>query len=67
MLHSIDEAARLLGGISPWTLRKHISSGRLRVVRLGRRVFVDTEELERIRRDGLPSLGSVEVPMESTE
>jgi excisionase family DNA binding protein len=56
MLHSIDEAARLLGGISPWTLRKHISSGRLRVVRLGRRVFVDAEELERIRRDGLPSL-----------
>jgi excisionase family DNA binding protein len=59
MLHSINEAARLLGGISPWTLRKHISSGRLRVVRLGRRILLDAAELERIRREGLPSLRAV--------
>jgi hypothetical protein len=25
-------------------------------VRIGRRVFLDADELERIRRDGLPSL-----------
>jgi hypothetical protein len=57
MLYSIEEAARMLGGISPWTLRKHISLGqRIRVVRLGRRVFLDAEELARIRREGLPSL-----------
>ena len=57
MLYSIDEAARMLGGISPWTLRKHISLGqKVRVVRLGRRVFLDADELERIRREGLPSL-----------
>jgi len=48
-LYSLDAAACVLGGISVWTLRKHISSGRLRVVRLGRRVFLDAEELERIR------------------
>lgn len=56
MLYSIADAARLLGGISHWTLRKHVSAGRVRVVRIGRRVFVDGEELGRIRREGLPSL-----------
>jgi hypothetical protein len=55
-LYSLDDASRVLGGLSVWTLRKHISSGRLRVVRLGRRVFIDAEELERVRREGLPSL-----------
>jgi hypothetical protein len=63
MLYSIVEAARMLGGISPWTLRKHIASkgsagsaGRIRVVRLGRRVFLDESEIARLERDGLPSL-----------
>jgi excisionase family DNA binding protein len=58
ILFAIAEAAKALGGISPWTLRKHLASGRLRVVRIGRRVFLDAEEVERIRREGLPSLGS---------
>jgi len=64
MLYSIVEAARMLGGISPWTLRKHIASGggRVRVVRLGRRVFLDAEELDRIRREGLPSLRADATP-----
>ena len=64
MLYSIIEAARMLGGISPWTLRKHITSrgasggapGRIRVVRLGRRVFLDESEVARLEREGLPSL-----------
>jgi excisionase family DNA binding protein len=56
MLYAIEDAAQSLGAISPWTLRKHISKGRIRVVRIGRRVFLDAEELERIRREGLPSL-----------
>jgi hypothetical protein len=56
VLYSLPDAAKSLGGISVWTLRKHISNGQLRVVRIGRRVFLDGEELERIRRDGLPSL-----------
>lgn len=55
-LYSLDDASHVLGGVSVWTLRKHISSGRVRVVRLGRRVFLDADELERIRREGLPSL-----------
>lgn len=55
-LFSVEDAATVLGGISPWTLRKHIQYGNLKVTRIGKRVFLDAEELERIRRDGLPSL-----------
>jgi hypothetical protein len=32
-LFSIFDAARELGSISPWTLRKHISQGNVRVIR----------------------------------
>lgn len=56
ILYALPEAARMLGGISIWTLRKHIAEGRLRVTRIGRRVFLDTDEIERVRREGLPSL-----------
>jgi excisionase family DNA binding protein len=56
-LFSVDEAARVLGGISPWTLRKHIAAGNVKVTRIGRRVLLTAEEVERIRQDGLPSLG----------
>lgn len=49
-------AARTLGGVSPWTLRRHITDGTIKATRLGRRVFVRTEEVERIRTEGLPSL-----------
>ena len=56
-LLSLKQAAEALGGVSIWTLRKHISEGNVRVARLGRRVFLDREELARIAREGLPSLG----------
>ena len=55
-LHDLFESAHLLGGISPWTLRKHVARGTVAVVRLGRRVFLRSEEIERIRRNGLPPL-----------
>ncbi len=55
-LFSIFDAARELGSISPWTLRKHITQGTIKVTRLGRRVFLRGEEIERIRQEGLPSL-----------
>ncbi len=56
VLLSLDKAADALGGISIWTLRKHIAVGNVKVTRIGRRVFLDAEEVERIRREGLPSL-----------
>jgi hypothetical protein len=57
LLFSVEEAGRVLGGISAWTLRKHVAVGNVKVTRIGRRVFLTTEEVERIRREGLPSLG----------
>jgi len=55
-LVSIQEASFQLGGISVWTLRKHISRGNVRVTRLGRRTFLPEEEITRIQQEGLPSL-----------
>lgn len=60
VLYALPEAARLLGGISVWTLRKHVANRGLQVTRIGRRVFLDAEEIERVRREGLPSLGTSE-------
>lgn len=56
VLLSFQNAAQILGGISIWTLRKHVQRGNVKVTHLGRRVFLDEEEVEHIRRDGLPSL-----------
>jgi hypothetical protein len=55
-LYNITDAASLCGSLSPWTLRKHISRGTIHVTRIGRRVFLRSEEIERIQREGLPSL-----------
>lgn len=57
VLFSFEEAARLLGGLSPWTLRRHAQRGNIHTVKLGQRVFLDAGELDRIRREGLPRLG----------
>jgi excisionase family DNA binding protein len=50
-LLSIEQAADLLG-VSPWTVRKWVSTKRIRVVRLGRRVLLEQPELRRIIEDG---------------
>ena len=46
-LFSIEEAAKRLGEISPWTVRSWISAGRLRKTKVGRRTMVAESELER--------------------
>jgi len=51
----LDEAARLLGGVSARHLRTLAGRGDLRLVRLGRRVLVPRDELERIVREGASS------------
>jgi hypothetical protein len=56
VLLSLDKAAEALGGISIWTLRKHTAVGNVRVTHIGRRVFLDEDEMSRIMRDGLPAL-----------
>ena len=55
-LYSLKQAAHKLGGLSHWTLRKHVARGTVKVVRLGRRVFLNEAELARIASQGLPSL-----------
>jgi hypothetical protein len=45
-LHSIESAARFLGGLSPWTIRRWITDGKLTRVKVGSRTMV--REAERI-------------------
>jgi excisionase family DNA binding protein len=45
-----DAAARL--GISHWVLRKYVREGRLRAVRIGRRVLLEAAEIQRLIERG---------------
>ncbi|HLM99284.1 MAG TPA: helix-turn-helix domain-containing protein [Bryobacteraceae bacterium] len=47
----LKEAAASVG-LSHWQLRKYIREGKLRAVRLGRRVLVEPQELERLIEAG---------------
>ena len=51
-LLSLQEATKKLGGISLSLLRKAVADGRLEVIRVGRRVLVDAEYLEKQLRSG---------------
>jgi hypothetical protein len=51
-LYQLGEATHT----SHWTLRKHVKLGTIRVIRLGNRIRVTQDEVERILREGLPSL-----------
>jgi hypothetical protein len=56
-LWPLEEASKILG-CSPWTLRRHKSRGTLNVIRIGRRIYLNDAELERVTKNGLPSLGA---------
>jgi excisionase family DNA binding protein len=45
-LFDVNSAARLWS-ISPWTVRSYIHNGKLKPVRLGRRVLLEEAEMER--------------------
>lgn len=57
-LYSKPDAARRLGNISIATIDKHIARGSVQVTKIGRRTFLSHGELNRISREGLPSLGN---------
>ena len=57
-IYSKSDAARRLGGVSLALLDKHLSRGNIKATKLGRRVFISHGELNRIAREGLPSLGN---------
>jgi excisionase family DNA binding protein len=47
----IKEAAHALS-ISPWTIRRYISDGKLKPIRIGRRVLLEPSELQRLVEAG---------------
>lgn len=47
----IDSAAKAIS-VSPWTIRKWISTGKLAATRLGRRVCVTPEALRKLVAEG---------------
>lgn len=46
-LFDVKSAAAVLS-ISPWTVRSYIRDGKLRAVKLGRRVLLEEAELEQL-------------------
>jgi excisionase family DNA binding protein len=51
LVMDIKQAAHALS-ISPWTIRRCIAEGKLRPVRIGRRVLLERSELERLVEAG---------------
>jgi excisionase family DNA binding protein len=51
LLWNVKEAGVALG-LSPWTIRRYITDGKLQTVRLGRRVLVEPSECLRLVREG---------------
>ena len=47
----IREAAQAVS-MSPWTFRKWITEGKIKVVRLGKRVLIEPQELQRLIERG---------------
>jgi excisionase family DNA binding protein len=51
-LYSVSEAARRLGGLSPYTIHSWLSKGKLKRVKLGGRTLIAESELERLIAEG---------------
>jgi len=51
-LVSVEEAARLLGGISKWTVHAWLSQGRMQRVKVGSRTMIRESELAKVIQDG---------------
>jgi excisionase family DNA binding protein len=51
-LYSVEDAAKLLGGISKWTVHAWLSKGRLQRTKVGGRTMIRESELARIIEDG---------------
>jgi len=51
-LLSVKEAARRLGGISPWTVHAWLSQGKLLRTKVGGRTMIRESELKRVMEDG---------------
>jgi excisionase family DNA binding protein len=58
-LLSVDEAARMLGGVSKWTVRGWLVKGKLRRTKVGSRTMIRESELLKVIEDGGKSAGCV--------
>ena len=47
----VKQAANALS-MSPWTIRRYITLGKLKAVRIGRRVLIEPRELQRLVEAG---------------
>lgn len=54
-LHSMESAGQFLGGISPWTIRRWVTQGKLTRVKVGSRTMVREDELLAIVRPETPA------------
>lgn len=51
-LVSVSEAAKLLGGISKWTVHAWLSQGRLQRVKIGSRTMLKESDLRKVIQEG---------------
>lgn len=51
-LLSVSEAARVLGGISKWTVHAWLSQGKLMRTKVGGRTMIRESELSKVIEDG---------------
>jgi excisionase family DNA binding protein len=51
-LYSVSEAAKVLGGISKWTVHAWLSQGKLQRTKVGGRTMIRESELEKVVQDG---------------
>jgi Helix-turn-helix domain len=53
----IEEVERIIGR-THWTLRRDIKAGKLKCVRIGRRIMIEPAEIRRLIEDGREKHGS---------
>lgn len=51
-LYSVSEAAKVLGGISKWTVHAWLSQGRMQRTKVGGRTMIRESELRKVIKDG---------------
>jgi len=51
LLWSVKEAGNALG-ISSWTIRRYLAEGKIRAIRIGRRVLLEPAECQRLIEAG---------------
>lgn len=60
LLWNVKEAGNALG-LSPWTIRRWITDGKIQTVRLGRRVLLEPAECRRLVKEGREKRPSAEL------